>query len=32
MVVEDAKGVKTEGYIIKRKIMLWLRGVKIREV
>lgn len=32
MVVEDAKGVKTEGYIIKRKLMLLQHGVKIREV
>lgn len=32
MVVEDAKGVRTEGYIIKRKLMLLQHGVKIREV
>ena len=32
MVAEDAKGVRTEGYIIKRKLMLLQHGVKIREV
>lgn len=32
MVVEDAKGVKTEGYIIKRKLMRLQHGVSIREV
>ena len=31
-VVEDAKGVKTEAYKIKKKLMLWVHGVKIREV
>ena len=31
-VVEDTKGVKTPDYIIKRKLMLWLHGIKIREV
>lgn len=32
MVVEDAKGVRTEGYIIKRKLMRLQHGVAIREV
>lgn len=32
LVVEDAKGVRTPDYIIKRKLMLWLYGIKIREV
>ena len=32
MVVEDAKGVRTEGYIIKRKLMLQVYGIKISEV
>lgn len=32
MVVEDAKGHRTEGYIIKRKLMLKVHGVRIREV
>lgn len=31
-VVEDAKGVKTEAYKIKRKLMLLIHGIKIREV
>ena len=30
-VVEDVKGVKTKDYIIKRKLMLWVHGIKIRE-
>ncbi len=32
MVVEDAKGVKTDVYKIKRKLMLWVHGIRIREV
>lgn len=31
-VVEDTKGVKTKEYIIKRKLMLYIHGIKIREV
>ena len=31
-VVEDAKGVKTKDYIIKRKLMLYVHGIKISEV
>jgi hypothetical protein len=31
-VVEDAKGMKTKDYIIKRKLMLWIHGIKIREI
>lgn len=31
-VVEDAKGVKTKEYIIKRKLMLDRYGIRIREV
>lgn len=31
-VVEDAKGVKTKDYIIKRKLMLERYGIRIREV
>ncbi len=31
-VVEDAKGVKTEAYRIKKKLMLYVHGIKIREV
>ncbi len=32
MTVEDVKGVKTRDYIIKRKLMLYFYGVRIREV
>lgn len=32
LVVEDAKGVRTKDYIIKRKLMLARYGIKIREV
>lgn len=31
-IVEDAKGVRTKEYIIKRKLMLWHLGIRIREV
>ena len=31
-VVEDAKGVKTEAYKIKKKLMLDRFGIQIREV
>lgn len=31
-VVEDTKGVRTKDYIIKRKLMLWVHGIKINEV
>lgn len=30
-VVEDTKGVRTPEYKIKRKLMLWLHGVQIKE-
>lgn len=32
LVVEDAKGVKTKEYLIKRKLCLYLLGIKIKEV
>ena len=32
LVVEDAKGAKTKDYIIKRKLMLHVHGIRIREV
>lgn len=32
MIVEDTKGFKTKDYIIKRKLMLYHYGVRIREV
>ena len=31
-IVEDAKGMKTKEYIIKRKLMLHIHGIKIKEV
>lgn len=31
-VVEDTKGFKTKDYILKRKLMLWVHGIQIREV
>lgn len=31
-VVEDTKGFKTKDYIIKRKLMLWVHGIRIQEV
>lgn len=31
-IVEDAKGMRTPDYIIKRKLMLYIRGVRIKEV
>lgn len=32
LVVEDTKGMKTRDYIIKRKLMLYLKGIQIKEV
>ena len=32
MVVEDTKGMKTPEYIVKRKLLLYMTGIKIREV
>ena len=31
-VVEDTKGFKTKDYIIKRKLMLYMHGIEIKEV
>ena len=31
-IVEDTKGHKTKDYIIKRKLMLYVHGIRIREV
>lgn len=31
-VVEDVKGFRTKDYIIKRKLMLWVHGIEIKEV
>lgn len=32
LIVEDAKGVRTEKYIIKRKLMLYVHGIRVQEV
>lgn len=32
LVVEDAKGMKTEVYKLKRKLMLYRNGIRIQEV
>jgi hypothetical protein len=31
-IVEDTKGMKTKDYIIKRKLMLYQHGIRIKEV
>lgn len=31
-VVEDAKGIKTQQYIIRRKLMLYVHGIEVKEV
>ena len=31
LVVEDTKGFKTPEYIIKRKLMLWVHKIKVKE-
>lgn len=31
-VVEDVKGLKTKEYILKRKLMLWIHKIKIKEI
>ena len=30
-IVEDTKGVRTDAYKIKRKLMLWVHGIKVIE-
>ena len=32
VVVEDTKGIRTTEYIIKRKMLLYFHGIKIREI
>jgi hypothetical protein len=32
LVVEDTKGFKTTDYIIKRKLMLYVHGIRINEI
>lgn len=31
-VVEDAKGMRTRDYILKKKLMLWRHGIEVKEV
>lgn len=31
-VVEDTKGFRTKDYVIKRKLMLFIHGIKIKEI
>lgn len=31
-VVEDTKGIRTDKYIIKRKLMLYVHGIRIKEI
>lgn len=31
-IVEDVKGVRTPGYKIKRKLMLWRFGIEVKEI
>lgn len=32
LIVEDTKGVRTKDYILKRKLLLLVHGIKIREI
>ena len=32
LIIEDTKGMRTHDYIIKRKLMLYIHGIKIKEV
>lgn len=32
LVVEDSKGFRTPDYVLKRKLMLWIHGIRIKEV
>lgn len=32
LVVEDVKGLRTREYVLKRKLMLYIHGIEIREV
>ena len=31
-VVEDCKGIRTKEYILKRKLMLWRHGIRVKEI
>jgi len=32
LVVEDVKGLKTRDYVLKRKMMLYMHGIRIQEI
>ena len=32
LVVEDVKGVRTKDFVIKRKLMLYVHGIRIQEI
>jgi len=32
LIIEDAKGMKTREYIIKKKIMLWRWNIEVKEI
>lgn len=32
LVVEDTKGFRTTEYVIKRKLLLWVHGIRIKEI
>lgn len=32
LVIEDVKGIKTPEYIIKRKLMLHIHGIRVKEI
>jgi hypothetical protein len=31
-VVEDSKGFRTQQYVVRRKLMLWVHGIRVMEV
>lgn len=31
-IVEDSKGMKTQQYIIRRKLMLYIHGIEVKEI
>ena len=31
-IIEDTKGFRTKDYVIKRKMMLWVHGIRISEI
>lgn len=31
-IVEDSKGFRTQQYIVRRKLMLWVHGIRVIEV